>query len=297
MDPIYQEAINGTLKSPGSSQKMTNISFLNALEAPIYLHIVNTDGILTPSDLLAPHEKVVLNECFANWYIVFTVAATGAFACVIQLQASQLNYVVTPALLVRPNDIGTFPRPTGTIMIPPDSPRILVGCGKASNGNPLTREQYWKRNPDSYTLAPNEKRTVGYTSTSGLQTTTSNEQEIATSLGMSASVGWGPISASVSASLSTSARSLQQVAVTSETTRYETVELSNTSTSPQMFLKWQLTDVLTVFNRELMSQPLAAIVQAAQPVLIGGPYLFNSLGEELLPLDQVEAELSNEKRR
>jgi hypothetical protein len=292
MDPIYQSAINGTLKSPASGQKMTNINFTNSLAVPIYIHIVNTEGVLKPSDLLAPQERIVLPECFANWYIVFTVAASGAFVCVIQLVATQLNYVVAPDLLVQPNDIGTFPRPSGTIIIPPDSPRILVGCGKAANGNPLTREQYWKRNSDSYALAPNERRTVGYTSTSGMQTTTSSEQEIATSLGMNASVGWGPISASVSASLSTSARSLQQVAVTTETTRYETIELANPSESPQMFLKWQLTDVLTVFNKELMSQPLAAIVQVAQPVLIAGPYLFNPLGEELLSRQQLDVPMS-----
>ncbi|MBV9787168.1 MAG: hypothetical protein JOZ51_03275 [Chloroflexi bacterium] len=282
MNPLYQAALNGTLKSPASAQKVP-IRCYNDLDVPVYIRIVDTAGNLTPPVLIPAKTGNKSLESYLNWYMIFTSVASGAFIGVIQLDGTQVEYDVTTALLVRPNDIGRFPVPSGDIMIPTDSPLVMVGCGTAPNGNPVTREQFWKRSSDSYMLAPNEKHTVGYSTTSGMQSTTSNEQTISTSLGMSSSFGWGPISASVSASLSTSSRSLQQVTVSSETTRYETVELSNTTDKPQMYLKWQLTDIITIFQPGTNVLPVASIVQANEPILIGGPYTFSTYGERLLP--------------
>lgn len=282
MNPLYQAALNGTLKSPASAQKVP-IRCYNDLDVPVYIRIVDTEGNLTPPVLIPAKTGNKSLESNLNWYMIFTSVASGAFIGVIQLDGSQVEYDVTTSLLVRPNDIGRFPVPSGDIMIPTDSPLVMVGCGTAPNGNPVTREQFWKRSSDSYMLAPNEKHTVGYSTTSGMQSTTSNEQTISTSLGMSSSFGWGPISASVSASLSTSSRSLQQVTVSSETTRYETVELSNTTDKPQMYLKWQLTDIITIFQPGTNILPVASIVQANEPILIGGPYIFSTYGERLLP--------------
>lgn len=284
MNPLYQEALNGTLKSPASTQKIP-IRCYNDLDIPVYIRIVDTQGKLTAPVLIPAKTGNKSLESYLNWYMIFTSVASGAFIGVIQLDGSQVEYDVTTALLVRPNDIGRFPVPSGDILIPTDSPLVLVGCGTAANGNPVTREQFWKRSSDSYMLAPGEKHTVGYSTTSGMQTTTSSEQSISTSLGMSSSFGWGPISASVSASLSTSSRYLQQVTVSSETTRYETVELSNATDRPQMYLKWQLTDIITVFQ-PANTLPVASIVQANDPVLIGGPYTFSTYGDRLLPRDE-----------
>lgn len=284
MKPHYQEALNGTLKSPPPGQKVTNIGFANDLDIPVFIRLVDTQGGLTPPHMIESHKGTTLKEGNVGWYVIFTSVVSGAFVGVIQLNATQTEYRVTADLLVRPNAIGKFPVPDYIdTLIPTDSPRVLVGCGTALNNNPVTREQFWQRGTDSYMLAPNEKHTVGYSTTSGMQTTSSSEQEVSESLGMSTSIGWGPISASVSASLSKSSRSLQQLSVSSETTRYETVELSNTTDKPQMYLKWQLTDVITIFQNSIIPQPIAAIVQANQPVLIGGPYTFSTYGDRLLP--------------
>jgi hypothetical protein len=285
MNPLYQSAIDGTLKSPKSTEKITQIQIYNDLDVPIFIRLVDEDGNLTPAYPISAHGGTNLREIFKGWYAVFTVCHTGAFACVIEFTGAT-SYRINGSLLVDPNDVGRFPIPSKDILIPSDSARILVGCGLAPNGNPMTREQFWKRSPDSYTLAPGEKRTIGYTTTSGMQTTTSVEQEVATSLGLNASAGWGPISASVSASLSTTSRSMQQVAVSTETTRYETVELSNQDAAPKLFLRWQLMEVLTVFSKEPEIRPITAIVQAVLPTLIGGPYQLSPLGDQLVSADR-----------
>ena len=285
MDPLYQKAIDGTLKSPAPGQKLTNVQIANDTDVSLFVRFVDTAGNLTQPVPLRPRSSGNLSEAYVGWYAVFTVASTGAFACVIQFQAGVLSYRIDRARLVAPNDVGRFPTPSPDILIPSDSVRILVGYGLAPNQNPMTREQYWKRNSDSYALAPGEKRTVGTTTASGMQTTTSTEQDVATALGMSASVGWGPISASVSASVNMSSRTMQQVVVTTETTRYETLELSNQDAAPKLFLRWQLMDVLTVFSKENES-PLASIVSAVLPTLIGGPYQLSELGDRLLATGQ-----------
>lgn len=282
MNLLYQAALNGTLKSPASNQQIP-IRCYNDLDIPVYIRIVDTEGGLTAPILIPAKTGNKSLSSYLNWYMIFTSVASGAFVGVLQLDGAHPEYDVTTSLLVRPNDIGRFPVPNDDILIPTDSPLVLVGCGTAPNGNPVTREQFWKRSSDSYMLAPNEKHTVGFSTTNGMQTTTSSEQTISTSLGMSSSFGWGPISASVSASLSTSSRHLQQVTVSSETTRYETVELSNTGDKPQMYLKWQLTDVITIFQPGTTIQPVASIVQANEPILIGGPYTFSTYGDRLLP--------------
>ena len=282
MNPIYQSAIDGTLVSPKSDEKITNIKITNSLDIPVYIRIVDTEGNLTPPYPIHSNSGTTLTETYSGTYAVFTTAITGAFICVIQFKADIKNYDVDKTLLVKPNDVGAFPKPSGDILIPSDSARIMVGSGTLANKKIMTREQYWMRSPDSYTLAPNEKRTIGYTTTSGMQTTTSVEQEIASSLGLSASAGWGPISASVSASLSTSSRTMQQVAITTESTRYETVELSNPDNTPRLYLRWQLMEILSIFSVDTEIRPVASIIQAMLPTLIGGPYMLSPQGDQII---------------
>jgi hypothetical protein len=291
MDPIYQSAIDGTLKSPPPGQKMANFRIANDTPVDMSIRVIDMNGDLSAPFHIHPGDNLPSSgiEAFSGSYAVFTVYGTGAFACVIRFDAAVLLYKIDRNLLVRPNDIGKFPTPSEHILIPSDSARILVGYGRAKNNYPMTREQYWKRCQDSYALAAGEKRTIGYTISSGMQQTTSEEKQVSESLGFSTSIGWGPISASVSASLSTNTRSMQQVTVSTETTRYETIELTNDSETPRLFLRWQLIDVVTVFNpggTPNQFQPLASIVVATLPTLVGGPYQLSQLGDRLLPTGQ-----------
>ncbi|MFI7135992.1 hypothetical protein ACIBQ1_60835 [Nonomuraea sp. NPDC050153] len=172
-------------------------------------------------------------------------------------------------MLTRPNCIGPYPKPTKTTLIPPDSPRILVACGTTDKNKVVVREQFWKRAAESHTLTPKQTHTIGFSVTSGLEETTSSQQSIAAQLGLSASAGWGPISASVSASLSMNSTTFQQVTITQQDTRYETIVLTNTTDRVQTLLKWQLTDVITILDNKV---PTASIVLAQAPTLIAGPY-------------------------
>jgi len=110
----------------------------------------------------------------------------------------------------------------------------------------MTRSQFWKRSGDSLTLAPNETVTTGYTSTTGIQETSSKEKTVAESISASLGAGWGPVSASLSASLNTSSTSFQQYVSTQTDTRYETRTYESVNTGTRMIFRWQLYDVVTI---------------------------------------------------
>lgn len=199
------------------------------------------------------------------------VSASGAFAAVFEMgdRRRQLT-TLSGADLLDPNDIGEVPVPSRTKVIPPDGPRILVGTGKLPVGNTVSREQFWQRQPESYSIAPGQTKTVTYTATSGTQDSSSNEETVNKSVSASASAGWGPISASVSAALSTSSTTSQQVTVTTQTTSFVANEYENKNDYPEMLLFWQLVDVVTVFDPD--GNPLSSIVSGTQPVVISGPW-------------------------
>src|SRR5262245_12898890 len=106
MDPIYQSALNGTLKSPPPGQKLVGIALSNDLDVPIYIRIVDTQGVLTPPHLIRARSGTNLAESFVGWYVVFTVVSSGAFVCVLQFRDGAHEYRVDTSLLVRPNDVG-----------------------------------------------------------------------------------------------------------------------------------------------------------------------------------------------
>jgi hypothetical protein len=228
------------------------------------------------------------------WYVART-AFSGSCAGIFYLSDdSSTTLDVSASALPLPNAIGPYPTPTTVSPIPLDSPLILVGCAKLENGNVICREQYWARGADSYVLPPGTKRTVSTTLTTGIQKISSHQTDVSTALGFSASAGWGPISASISGSLSTNASTFQQLILSSETTQYESLELKNESDVGQLYLKWQLTDVVTILGPDPQTLgtavtpgpktlplppstpggfgPIAMMVTAQTPVLIDGPY-------------------------
>lgn len=277
MNPLYQQAINGTLASPADAGTFT-ASVSNGLCVPLSLFWIGTNGRQYPisngsTDVIAPGAYFTLN--FTEGYYVLKVAATGAFAAVIYISSdsspnAEDDWVITPDLLSLPNDIGAFATPNSTIAVPPDSARVLVACGTLPNGGAITRDQYWKRLGDSYVVAAGTERTVSTTVTSGTQTTTSEQTTLSTSLGFSGAVTWGVISTSISANLSYESTSFQQVAVAQQVTQYESMVLKNTGTTDQMFLRWQLTDVITLFDGN--NQPTASLSSGEAPIFVDGPY-------------------------
>lgn len=269
MNSIYQDALNGTLAgSVGAS--LGNVTFTNNTEIPVQLDTISTAGTHISVGTILPGASATAGPLYVGGYNLITSLKTGAFMTVITMVANTTSYSITCGMLCNPNDIGAVPQPNVMVVIPPDSPRVLVACAKLANGNYLTREQYWSLQPDSYCLGPNEQKTVSLTSTSGKQHTSSSETSIATSLGVSASGGWGPISASLSASLSTNSSTFQQVTVTEQVTSYISDTLHNTTATSSLFLRWQLIDVITVLDAQ--GNPIASIVSGQNPVLVMGPY-------------------------
>jgi hypothetical protein len=139
-----------------------------------------------------------------------------------------------------------------------------MGCGWF-----VTREQFWSLDADSYMLLPGEKRTVSLTESSGMEHTTSSQESVAESLGVSASGGWGPISASVSSSLSSTSSTSDQLTIKSQETRYVSVELNNKTDKDMMYLRWNLMDVITIYSCDGDDfSPSSAISSKISPAIL-----------------------------
>ncbi|WP_328326124.1 MULTISPECIES: hypothetical protein [unclassified Streptomyces] len=87
---------------------------------------------------------------------------------------------------------------------------------------------------------------------------------------MSASAGWGPFSASVSASLSESSTTSQQLTVSTQTTSYVSTTFHNLGANPEMNFFWQLTDVATVYDKDGI--PLSSVILGEAPAVVSGPW-------------------------
>ncbi|MDQ6661231.1 MAG: hypothetical protein M3Z24_09735 [Chloroflexota bacterium] len=309
MNPLYEAALNGTLKSnPIPTRPFPSLTITSVLPFSVYVYSLSTDGKRvgwmgnnyakggnSPYLLDTPQQSFSTSNVLSVGDILLIVAAhSGGFFAVIELtNPSQTKLTITSDYQSDPNDIGPVPKPTKQVLIPPDSPRVVVGCGNIAGQNSVVREQYWRRLPDSYSLAPGATKEVSYTVTSGMQSTTSQQDTISTSLGLNVSGGWGPISASISASLSTNSTTFQQQTFTSQTTSFTSTKLTNSTKVPQTLLLWQLTDVVTIFDAKRV--PLGCIITGGEPVIIYGPYNPLELVERL-PLVTTQELLGSHDR-
>ncbi|MBP2339256.1 hypothetical protein JOF41_005434 [Saccharothrix coeruleofusca] len=203
-----------------------------------------------------------------NYFIA--MSPSGGLAGVFARDSDhQGGATMTCADFLDPGDVGPIPVPDSARPIPPDSPRVVVGCGMAQGlPNVIVREQFWRLAPDSYSIGPDETRTVSYTQTSGMESTTSEQQSLAQSLNVSATAGWGPVSASVSASLSSNTSTFQQVTLSSQQTTFVSRTLEPASEA-RTTLYWQLTEVITVFAKDSNDSlvPQASSITGLQPIL------------------------------
>ncbi|MEV0122227.1 hypothetical protein AB0I16_11890 [Streptomyces sp. NPDC050703] len=283
LNDTYQKALDGTLRSVARGDEGTLVI---TNDTPVRLDIFWIDDLGDhagynartklweagyPGTGLDPGGGQMMVTTWPGQYWLARVSLSGAFVAVVEMtdRARQLT-TLSGAHLLDPNDIGDVPMPGGAVVIPPDGPRVLVGAGRLPNLNTVTREQFWQRQPESYSLAPGQTKTVNYTASSGMQDSSSTSDTVAKSVGASLSAGWGPVSASVSASLSTTSTTSQQVTTTTQTTSFVSNEYKNLTDDPEMMLFWQLVDVVTVFDPKGTS--LSSIVSGTQPVVVSGPW-------------------------
>lgn len=290
MDKLHEAALYGFLASPVTTTRIT-IRVENLLSVPVKLVRLNDKAkqVLVSN---RPSEDVIRAgigktvDSLAKNYIMVLNNLTGSFITLFEVPESDrppVEFKIDPTRLSPPNNIGIFPEPNREVIIPPDSPRVLVGCGvlkgsgsTAADGNIIVREQYWERMSDSYSLAAGEQKTLSSTTTEGTETTSSSTSEMAVSLGLDASAGWGPVSASASATLSSEASHFQQVTVTEQSTLFASDTLSNETADAVMYLKWQLTDVITVFTSTGVAK--SSVMMGENPIIIAGPYNPSKLG-------------------
>ena len=273
MNPLYQQALAGTLASAPTGG-MRSIRFWNNLPVDAQLFYLAEDASRCAMGVVPAGYAV--NFWVANGdYISWSCRHTGSFIGVCSISSSTTSVFFGPNAMVDPNDIGLPPQPTSEVIIPPDSPRVLVAAGLLKNRNRTIREQYWRRLPESYTIAPGETQTVSSTSTSNMQQTSSSTDTVSASLGTSASAGWGPMSVGISASLSASSTSFQEVSVSTEYTAYVSDTLTATASYTQMFLKWQMMDMVSVLSPN--GEVLSSIVNGLSPTVLQGPYNVSDL--------------------
>lgn len=280
--PDIAAALAGTLTSPQEppAEQWFQFAIENHTAIPIFFRQVFPDGTLAPPFGLTatrgipPHGSQVVHGGYAGEKVLIVSAVTGAFMTVLTL-AGPATYKVAGDVHVAPNNIGP-PPPAGHVLIPTDSQRVLVGSGRLRDGSLVTREQYWRRSDDSFVIGAGETRTASTTTTVGMQQTSSSLSTVSASLNTSASAGWGPVSASVSASLNATSTTYQQLDLTSESTSYVSNTLDNSLGKTAMaYMRWQLMDVITMFAHASEGHgpvPIASIITGQQPLVLSAPY-------------------------
>jgi hypothetical protein len=295
MQRLLNEYLSGKLASTGTPH-LGKVTITNHLGIAIQAGLLLPDGAVYPRLQVNPGEAKVGLQQPINWYYVLW-GLDGSLAAVFGgVQPPQdLSIRIGPAELSSPGDIGPVPTPSTDILIPNDSPSILVACAKgktASNEDTyMTRSQFWKRSGDSMSLAPTETVTTSYTSTTGIQETSSDTKTVATSLNASASAGWGPVSASISAALNTSHTSFQQYVSTQTDSQFESRTYNPHPTDTRMILRWQLYDAVTIFSAK-DKKVLAQVTTAQHPDVVK---VYKEA--ELKPSTRAGKELTDSERR
>jgi len=273
MQPLLKKYLEGTLVSEGE-ERSGSVEITNGLSVPLIAGNLWPDGSVYPMlEVPASSTTTPTGRPGINWYWLLW-ALDGSLVAVFQgvaPPANNLLITIGGLDLSSPGDIGPVPVPSVETPIPNDSPSVLVGTGKgkdsAGTETYLTRSQFWKRSGDSITLAPGQDMTTGYTSSTGIQETSSDTRTVAASVNASLSAGWGPVSASLSASLNSSATSFQQYVSTQTSTRFESRTYKGDSTSTTMIFRWQLYDVVTVSSAD-DNKVLAQVTTAQNPEVI-----------------------------
>jgi hypothetical protein len=235
---------------------------------PLTVNVVGPDGrwyaVLTLMINSATNLQANDNEAF-----VITDSVTNAFVGAFQIPVGgETEIQIDDGYLTTPNDLGPPPQPVLSdpepLYIPQDSYPILVGYGTIDTTTypALRRQQYWHRSNESYGLGQGESMTIATTTTTGIQSSSSHIESVATSLGVSASAGWGPISTSVTASLNTSTTTQQSMTISETNSTYITSTMSNTQQADIMVVHWNIIDAVLVSPGQFLN-PVTDVVEVA----------------------------------
>jgi hypothetical protein len=272
MDPTYWKVLNGQLASPpppkppakpllltieGSLTEEINILWVDPQgNWRLISYIAN--GQLSGGGALTVYDGQIL---------VFVDSVSGAFISALKVDPTKLHYTLDATVLTRPNDIGPPPEAdlVSGVLIPPDSVRVAVGFGQIAvpgGDRDILRYQYWRRGPASYALAAHENRTVVTSQTVGRVESSSDIETVRSALNLSTTVGWGFISSTVSASLSTSSTTAHSLTISESDSRFVTDNLSNRTLNDVYVLHWQLIDSICI-----QSEPAAIVETVLAPMI------------------------------
>lgn len=206
---------------------------------------------------------------------VARTAATGSIATAFKLTSKGRG--PDGEILIGPNDLidaNSFPLPAAPTanMIPPGSPRMLVGLGLVAPGDPtrgiLLHDQYWRVSPSSFPLATAETKTIVLTYRSGVSDTSSSEDTIAKYLGVDASGGWGPVSVAISASISATQNTTHTRALTESRDSTTEISLANGDRDPERaIIYWELMDCYTFVQPDGVSI-IGSVENVQSPALV-----------------------------
>lgn len=268
MKDLYEKALTGRLYAT-ETDTTASVMMTNSLPVRIAVYSITNAGTRTSLGHVEAASTAEFDGTTGD-YLVVTSALSGSFICTYQMTSPDGAFTVDNSVLTEPNDIGSIPEPTLNQLVPVNSPLVMVGCSTVTSTggqqNFITREQYWNLQGDSYSLTVGESRTVSYTIVSGRQTTSSTQDTVGASVGVDAHAGWGPISAGISASLNAEASTFQQVSVNEQTTSYMSDTVTNSGDDDVVVLRWQMTDVITVFSPNY--QPVSSIVSGLNPIIV-----------------------------
>ena len=261
MNQTYLQALTGQLKSINSNTAIT-VQFENNTDISINLVWLDYNGLQRTYETIAPHSTGTISTYVTHPWM-FTAKATGGFIGAVVIAAGQTSVSIDYSQLVEPNDIGPPPAKTATMLIPPDGPRVVIEAALTETGAVLLREQYWRMASSSYSLAVGESKVIQYVTRTGVEQTSSTQQTIAAEVGASATGGWGPISASITSTLSTTSTTSRSFTVTEERTVDVVIELDNTTQSDITVFQWQLIDEVTIAKSDVAVASLA-VAQAPE---------------------------------
>ena len=244
-------------------------------------------GKPVPSPIKAPDKAsytYVLIEAGSGAYVTSFNAAAGE---TISVGPDDLRELNNPGL---PDAPGKLPSPAlSGSPLPNDSPPVLVGAGLLAKKYVVVRTQHWQKSVDSYSLPGCASLSVTQTQTSGLTSSTSDMKEVADSVGVDSSLGWGPISACLSASLSRSSSTTQEVSITEETTATVLHEFANPYQAAMIVLLWQLVDRFYVFE-STANYTLKTMVETI--ILPTIPRVYDAFGGPFPPPNPVMCNMS-----
>lgn len=222
-----------------------------------------------------PHERLFYPD---DWLLFFS-SATGAFVAAKRIPKDKDDEVIVQEHdLLQPNSIGLPKdlRPASgqsDYLIPPVS--CVVGLGTIGGGTTMKtilHQQGWETANTSLTLPSRGTKKMVYTHTSGRTEETSDTKTLESALGISASVGWGGIGATISGSLNQSSSTTNTITTSESDSSTVSTEITNDGDHPRSYTYWQLVDRISVIATEsiplTVNPALATICSIQLPPLI-----------------------------